>query len=219
MIFALLMILVFFVLMMGLESLTFNRTITGGGINAIDSETVTGEARRSANPTIAATKTGTLSTRGSDTAGTLTMESGHGITTGARIDIYWDTVGSGNYVTSCTVGTVAGLSVPFTTAVGVLPIATTAVRACVANEASLPVVGDDIQALVAACGTAPALFVVADGSGDLATFYTTASGAFGWKTGDGTNPLAGDTATKVFISVDKAGTTTTTDAKIAAIVA
>ena len=219
MIFALLMILVFFVLMMGLESLTFTRTITGGGINLQDTESVTGEARRSANPTVAGAKTGTLSTRTSDTAGTLTLETGHGITDGQRIDIYWGTVGSGSYVTSATVGTVAGLAVPFTTAVGVLPIATTAVRACVANEASLPIVGDNMQAIAAGCGTTPALFVVADGSGDLATFYTTGSGAYGWKTGDGTNPIAGDTATKVFISVDRAGTTTTTDAKIAAIVA
>jgi hypothetical protein len=201
-----------FLLMMGLETLTFSRTISGGGINAVDSENVTGDLRIAANPTVLQARPGVLTTRASDTAGTLTMESGHGIITGQRIDIYWGTVGDGNYVTSATVGTVAGLSVPFTLAVGTLPVATTAVRVGIPDEVGFPVEGDDIQGIVAACGTAPALFVFADDAADLLTEYTTMQGAFGWKDGDGTNPLAGDTVTKVFVSVDKTSGSTT-DAK------
>jgi hypothetical protein len=66
------------------------------------------------DPTLAAAKGGTLTTRTSDTAGTLTMSSGHGITDGQVIDIYWST----GQVTSATVGTVATNSVPFTGATG-----------------------------------------------------------------------------------------------------
>ncbi|MBK9128182.1 MAG: hypothetical protein IPM13_10320 [Phycisphaerales bacterium] len=53
-------------------------------------------------------KRGTLTTRTSDTAGTLTMESGHGIATGNTIHVYWD----GGKRIGVTVGTVSGTSVP-----------------------------------------------------------------------------------------------------------
>ena len=76
---------------------------------------------------IAAAKTGTLSTRTNDTSGTLTMTTGHGFTTGQKdISIFW----SGGSRRNVLVGTVATNSVPFSGGTGDnLPLATTAITA------------------------------------------------------------------------------------------
>lgn len=97
---------------------------------------------------LAGGKTGTLSTRTDDETGTLTLESGHGITTGAIIDLYW----SGGSRRNITVGTVSGTSVP----IGAddsgfgsnLPTATTAVIACVQTEFNVSIDGDEVAFIV-----------------------------------------------------------------------
>lgn len=59
----------------------------------------------------------TLTTRTSATAGTITAPSGHGITTGATIDLYWmaviNTYNTAQVRRNVTVGTVSGTSIPF----------------------------------------------------------------------------------------------------------
>lgn len=79
---------------------------------------------------------GELTTRSSGTAGTLTMESGHTITTGARLDIYWETqtspVVTAGSCRGATVGSVSGNSVPFTGASGTaLPLVNALITAAV----------------------------------------------------------------------------------------
>ena len=82
-------------------------------------------------PALIAAQTGTLTTRTSDTVGTATLGSGHGILTGEIVDIYW----SGGVRYGVTVGTVAGTSVPFSLGGGdVLPIATTAITVVLQTE-------------------------------------------------------------------------------------
>lgn len=79
--------------------------------------------------TCAAAQAGTLSTRTDNSAGTLTLASGHTITTGMKFDLYWS-AGSRRNITA---GTVSGTSVPFVLGDSLgdnLPIATTAIRAC-----------------------------------------------------------------------------------------
>lgn len=66
---------------------------------------------------IAAAKSGNLTTRTSDTVGTLTMAAGHGIITGDILDIYW-TAGTPGMRRGVTVGTVAGNDVPFSVGAG-----------------------------------------------------------------------------------------------------
>ncbi|MBK8916313.1 MAG: hypothetical protein IPM64_17250 [Phycisphaerales bacterium] len=61
-----------------------------------------------------AAKTATLTTRSSDSAGTLTVGSGHGITTGSTIDLYW----AGGSRHNVTVGTVSGTNVPISSGAG-----------------------------------------------------------------------------------------------------
>lgn len=75
--------------------------------------------------------TGILTTRTNDTVGTLTMSSGHGITTGKRFTITWD----GGSRRGVKAGTVSGTSVPFTLGTGdILPFSATAVETAVAGN-------------------------------------------------------------------------------------
>lgn len=77
-------------------------------------------------------KTGTLTTRTDANTGTLTMDSGHGIGTGQRLDIYWTTNGLQYCQRGATVGTVSVNSVPIDGGVGSdLPANNTAIVAMV----------------------------------------------------------------------------------------
>jgi len=64
----------------------------------------------------------TLTTRTNATSGTITAPSGHGITTGATIDVYWmeviSTYNTARIRRSVTVGTVSGTSIPFSGGAG-----------------------------------------------------------------------------------------------------
>ncbi len=81
-----------------------------------------------------------LTTRTSATAGTITAPSGHGVTTGASIDVYWMEVISG-YNTArirrnVTVGTVSGTSIPFSGGEGDdLPTASSEIYVPTSNSA------------------------------------------------------------------------------------
>lgn len=68
-----------------------------------------------------AANAGTLSTRTSDTAGTLTLDADHDLADGDVIDIHWvDADGLAQFAYGATVGTVDGTSVPFTGAAGTI---------------------------------------------------------------------------------------------------
>lgn len=70
--------------------------------------TSTGTVLVQVSPSIPAAKPGQLTTRTDANTGTLTMESGHGISTGQTIIIFWSGGGRRSIV-----GTVSGDSVPF----------------------------------------------------------------------------------------------------------
>ncbi len=70
--------------------------------------------REGINATIPVAHAGTLTTRTSTSVGTLTMASGHGITTASKIDIYF----AGGIRRQVLVGTVSVNSVPFTLGTG-----------------------------------------------------------------------------------------------------
>lgn len=161
-----------------------------------NSDSYTADNAVIANDSLAAAKTGTLTTRTSNTAGTLTMTTGHGITTGQRLDIYW----SGGSCYGATVGTVATNSVPFTGASGtVLPAQDTAITAMVPSLETFDLVGDDCVVLAAGGDAACTILFVNGGTVHLAVVKTSA-GAYVWFTGDTTNPIAGDTVTDVYLS-------------------
>lgn len=104
---------------------TYGVSLSIGGSNIQKSVQRTADHPNPYEVSLPVAEAGSLTTRSTDTAGTITMDSGgHGITDAEVIDIYWD----GGVAYGATVGTVSGTSVPFTGASGdVLPSASTAV--------------------------------------------------------------------------------------------
>ena len=95
------------------------------------------------NPaSVPAAYTGTLTTRGSSTAGTLTMDSsGHGITDATIFAIFWN--GGSCYATAASP---SGTSVPFTTGVGTaLPVNNTLITASVFTQESAIFTGNNAK--------------------------------------------------------------------------
>lgn len=133
-----------------MPNVTSSINVAGGGIS------ITGRVSRTVDSTgasfevaLAAGKTGTLTTRTNDTTGTLTMSSGHGITTGQIIDLYW----SGGARYGILVGTVSVNSVPIGADLAgtgdVLPADETAIVACVRTVIGpLTLDGDNVSLAV-----------------------------------------------------------------------
>jgi hypothetical protein len=140
---------------------------------------------------LAAAKVGALT-------GELTMAGGHGITTGARLDVYW----SGGSRYGMTVGTVATNQVPVDGGAGdVLPADETAVTAMVPVQENLAVTGNDVVAIVAdAAAAATVVFTTSAPADVLAVEIAGATAAYFWQTGEGTNPMAGAAVAKVYLS-------------------
>ncbi len=177
---------------------------------AYHSETVTGDGGVIKDPTLAAAKAGTLSLRTSNTVGTLTMESGHGITTAARLDLYF--ANGRRY--GITVGTVSGLSVPFTLGDGDnLPAQGTAILAMVPQLETFEMADvTTLLALICACLSAATL-VFRNGAGadlkvvqlagpdttDVANAGT--PDGYEWSTSSGAdNPLGAADVAEVYMS-------------------
>lgn len=127
--------------------LNFDVLLTGLGL-VIDSRMArSDEFGLAIEKVIPAGKAGTLSTRTDNETGTLTLGSGHGITTAATIDLFWD--GGARY--GITVGTVSGTSVP----IGAdnagtgdnLPTQGTAIVASMRTSFRVPIFCDDITFL------------------------------------------------------------------------
>lgn len=176
-------------------------TIAGYEFQSLRTITDDGAIIKEASP--AAAKSGSLSTRTDDETGTLTMDAGHGITTGARLDIYWD----GGERRGITVGTVSGTSVPIgaddSGAGDVLPAQDTDIIAMVPTEEALTVTGDNVSWFgVSSRGRGTIVF--ANASDAEVAGYVIADDterAFVWDaTKGGTNPLASGAVTKVFFS-------------------
>ena len=106
------------------------RTADGGGTNEIG---------------VAVGEAGSLTTRSTDTTGTITMsDAGHGITTGQNVDVFW----SGGVQYDVTVGTVSGTSVPISGGSGdVLPSSSTAVVVSPRVTFNCAIDGDELSLL------------------------------------------------------------------------
>ncbi|AMV20414.1 hypothetical protein [Planctomyces sp. SH-PL14] len=153
--------------------------------------------------TLSAAKSGQLTTRTSTSVGTLTMAGGHGITTGARLDIYFP----GGSRRGVLVGTVATNSVPFTLGAGDdLPANLTNITAMVPQEEVLVADGDDVVGIEMFAGQLGTIVLAeTDDSEILAKVLggprSTDNRAFAWlEDRDPTNPVAGDAIAKAFFS-------------------
>lgn len=145
-------------------------------------------------------------TMSSDTAGTLTMSSGHGFTDGQKIDIYWST----GQCTRATIGTVATNSVPFTGAGGdVLPAQGTAITAMVETVEDFDIDAADLEFLALKAGTAACSATFLDGSSAVVgrVLVSAADGTAGttqhhyvWHSGSGVDDPISDDAVSVCLS-------------------
>lgn len=170
--------------------LTF-QTIVSGLMQTGGSKTATDDGAEVASPgSVLAAQAGTLSTRASSTAGTLTMGSAsHGIIAGQRIDLYWAT----GQCFGIIAGVVSGVTIPFTATQGgnALPTAGTAVIVGICKQVAFTITGDTITALVCgrATGAVRAYFVFLEALGILALAVLNQSGAvYAW---DGTTKATG----------------------------
>ncbi len=175
--------------------------------------TVTADGEVYKNPSLPAAKIGALTTRTSDSVGTLTMNTGHGISTGNRLDLYWldPTTGLAKSRYGITVGTVAVDSVPITSGAGdVLPLDETAITAMVPQLEALPVVTASMQSLVVACPY-PANAIIRDVTPVVLApiFIEGSTDTYVWDSANGiANPLADD-AVDVYLSHGYSGSAAT----------
>lgn len=180
-----------------MPSATLNFNATLGSLAFGSAMTRTADGQIAHEVTLGAAKAGTLSTRSSDTAGTLTLAADHGITDGEVIDIYWD----GGVCYGATVGTVSGTSVPFTGASGdVLPIATTAITTQVQQQINTAFLGTDLVLAMVLCDQKAHAVFYATASAELVLDLPAKEGWYWADEQTATNPVTGDSITHVMVT-------------------
>jgi len=159
--------------------------------------TVSADGVTQKDPEVPAAKVGQLTTRTDNDTGVVTMTGGHGFITGDKIDLYWS---GGSRVRMA--ATVAVNAVTLDGGSGdVLPANLTAVTAMKARVEDFVVTGDNVVGITANFPTQGS--IVFANSDDSFTYpvRTDDAGAWIWYTGSGvTNPLAGESITKVYFS-------------------
>lgn len=122
-------------------------SIQAGGVSIQQTITRTGDGSIGAEVTLPAAKAGALTTRTDDNTGSATLGSGHGITDGMIVDVYWST----GVRYGMTVGTVASLVVPIDGGAGDnLPTQATAITLVEQVTINVSIDGDAL-ALLAVC--------------------------------------------------------------------
>lgn len=186
------------------KTMNFFTTVQYGGQSYGQLVSAVGDNDSSSQPAagVAAAKTGALTTRTDATSGTLTMDVGHGFTTGAVISLFW----SGGSRHNVTLGTVSVNSCPFSGGAGDdLPAASTAITAMVP---AVELVAFDGAAATAALaywqpqptdGAAYVEFLKSDDTLITTFSLSVASPASSWD-GTGTNPFGTDAVGKVRFS-------------------
>lgn len=183
-------------------TLSVNKKIIVAGLNVTGNESVTDDMLVERDSVIPKAQPAILTTRTNGTTGTLTMTNGgHGITTGAIIDLYW----AGGYISGVTAGTVSGTSVPISggNAEFVLSVATTPIIVGIVqvepfvctgsnNSALLMGVDNNKEAILSFVTSGTVRYTRHLAAGAAADFWTTLSP---W-----TNPLATFSITHVRMS-------------------
>lgn len=189
-----------------MPTLNYSVTVSGLGGNIAQSLPRSANAGGIREIELPLGKAGTLTTRNDNNTGTLTMaDAGHGITTGSKVDVYWNSGVQYNV----TVGTVVGSSVPIDLGVGDnLPIASTAVVVSVRNQINLDIDGDNLV-LLAIKQKFNSNTIESDshidfqdsGSAQVAEVDLEANGPQVWDIAGGSaNPFTGNPITKAFAS-------------------
>lgn len=185
------------------HSMTIQKTHQAGGKTFIESASLSGNSIAGVDRSMGPAKAGSLTTRTSDTVGTLTMATGHAFTTGARLDMYWTVAGVSGHRRGVVIGTVAGDSVPITGGVGdILPAAASAVTAMVPIAIEIRFDGNDLTAYVAGAEGKGIIVLASAADVELAAFvFPGGQGADEWYPNNGkTSQLVGDVVEKCWLS-------------------
>lgn len=187
------------------NSLTISGSIGGISIQGTVSRTVDGQL--SAEVSLAAGKAGSLTTRTDNNTGEATLATGHGITDGAIVDVYWD----GGMRYGMTVGTVAGDVVPIDGGGGDnLPVEDTDLVVCVQTEINLDFDGDDVKIVAAMSNRAGHLDFQDSADASLAAVELAANEPWSWVSDTGVaNPLTGNAVDKILVSNGDSANTAT----------
>lgn len=176
--------------------ITVSGELGGASLNSTIVRTAVGQITQTPIA-LSAAKAGTLSTRSSDTAGTLTLGEGHGITDADVIDIYW----ADGMCYSAVVGTVDGTSVPFTGASGdVLPTEDDAITACVTEEIDSDFDGTLLVAIGARCDQKAHVTFMATAAVVLEVDLVANEAWFWVNGGTAVNPLDSEDVTSILVS-------------------
>jgi hypothetical protein len=184
---------------------TISKQFSAAGKSFSHSQTISAPHVEAVEETIAVAQDASLTTRTSNTAGTLTMvNSSHGITTASHIDLYWlDADGvTWHFAHNALVGSVSGTSVPFSGAGGEnMPAADSDIIAALVNTFSIDITGNNVAALLMGTDFAACQIVLIDSGGPtnliIAPIQPNACYEY---CGEFTNPLAGDTVDTVHMS-------------------
>lgn len=179
---------------------TFRRqvTVTVDDITFTNVLEVEGDSIESTSPSVAAAKSGTLTTRTDDDTGVVTFATGHGFTTGNKIDIFWSG-GSRRAMDA----TVAGDAATLDGGTGDnLPVLSTVITGMVPTEVPFVVDGDTVVGLAISCSVPGYAVFVDDAAAEItdATYALDNNESATWISGDSTNPLAGDVTSLVKLS-------------------
>ena len=178
---------------------TSRLTIAGdiGGMAMNSTLTRTADGQIGHEVTLPAAKSGTLSTRTSDTVGTLTLDAGHGIQTADVIDVYWD--GGRRY--NVTVGTVSGNDVPISGGAGdVLPAQDTTVTAQTQQQIDTDFDADLLVAIAALCDQRAHIGFYDGAALELSVDLTAAELWHWFNGGTAINPLASASITHMVVT-------------------
>lgn len=182
---------------------TINITGSVGGITIQGQAARTAEGQISQEVSLPVAEGGQLTTRTSDTAGTITMDSAeHTIQTGDAIDIFWTASGVLECAYGATVGTVDGTSVPFTGAGGeVLPEEDYDVTVDEIVEVNTDFDGDDCEIIMLQSNRQGHFNFVDSDTASLHQAVMEASEPWHWFSSMGyANPLTGNPVDKLLIS-------------------
>lgn len=185
-----------------LGALIVGKNIRLGGESFTETTTTESATSTLVKKTLAAAKTGVLTVRTDANTGSITGQAAHGVTTGARLDVFWDVAGVKGHRRGMLVGTVAGLVIPIDLGTGDdLPAAASNLTIMVPTQVEVKLTGNNVQG-VAYGTTAKGIVVIADATNvELDAKVFRAAGSDAWSVNDtDVNPLAGDVVDRVFLS-------------------
>ena len=191
---------------------TIQQVASVGGLSIQSSIQRTSTGGIGHDPVLPAANAGNLTTRTNDTDGELTLGADHGITDGQEINIFWtDVDGVKHCAYGATVGTVAGVAVPFTGAAGdVLPADEYAVTASVVVEIDTDFDGDLLEMISAGSTLLTHIAFRTVAPAVIKAVLLLPNEGWSWVSKQGIiNPLAGELVDHVYASNGDASAATT----------